>query len=721
MPNNIIHLKTILKKSFLAKTQRAQSFLRGFVSLWCIFFSFSSFAQEKKDPVNDDATEQKIENITETINQGSTSDKEVDFTTLLDKLNLYKEHPLNLNSASREDLQGIILLNDLQIQALLDHIEKFGKLISLEELQSIDGFDLETIHHILPFVKVNNLESNPPLNLKEMLAKGRNTFFIRYTQILEEQKGFSPNDESIGDTHRYYGSSAKIYARYRYTFNDRISFGITGEKDPGEEFFKGSQKQGFDFYSAHLFYSGAGWLKSLALGDFQVQYGQGLVLLSGLAFGKSADVLNIKKNTRGIVPYASADENLFMRGGAVSLGHKKIRLDLFYSNHRIDGNLQLKDTLTNEDIISSFDASGYHRDSSELANKHSIGKTISGGHLQYTGKKLSVGITGYSTLFSNNLVKTSHPYNQFDFSGSRNTNAGIDYTYIFGNVNFFGEIGRSDNGGMAILNGILASLDQNVAVSILHRHYDKDYQALESNALAENSNVVNEDGLYFGIQLRPTRSFLLNAYYDQFKFPWLRFSADAPTSGKEYLAQLTYTPSKTFEAYFKIKQQNKPANITADTHPISNQNDVEQVNYRFNVSYAVTSSISLANRVEYVTYKKGDNAEEKGIAVYQDLNYQPFKSRYSFSLRYALFDTDTYNTRVYVYESDVLYAYSIPSYYYRGNRFYVTLHYKLIRGIDMWLRYATTVYDNQKTVGSGLDQINGNQKSEVKAQIRFQF
>jgi DNA uptake protein ComE-like DNA-binding protein len=695
-------------------------FLNRLICFSVLFFSFSAFAQQKKDVESDDAVEQKIENITESINQNTTSDVEVDYTTLLDKLNTYKDHPLNLNTASREDLQNLTLLNDLQIQALLDHIAKNGKLISLEELQTIDGYDLTTIYNILPFVKVNEGTTNPTLNLKELFTKGKSTLFLRYQQVLEEQKGFTPPIDSTGDTHRYLGSQAKIYARYRYTFNDQVSFGITGEKDAGEEFFKGTQKQGFDFYSAHLFYHSNSWLKSLALGDFQAQYGQGLVLWSGLAFGKSSDVMAIKKNARGLVPYTSVDENLFMRGGAVALKYEKFQLDLFYSNHNIDGNIQVKDTLTQEEIISSFDEDGYHRDSSELSKKHTIGKAISGGHLQYHSGRLSIGVSGYSTLFSSNLVKTAQPYNQFDFTGNKNTNAGIDYSYVWSNINFFGEVGKSDNGGMATINGILASLDQNIAVSILHRHYDKDYQALESNALAENTNVVNEDGLYFGIYLKPARAFTFTAYYDQFKFPWLRFSVDAQTEGTEYLAQLTYTPSKTFEAYFRIKQQNNPKNIAADTHPISNQENIEQVNYRFHISYQATSSISLANRVEYVNYQKGDGTPEKGYMVYQDVIYQPFKSKISFSARYALFDTD-YNTRIYAYESDVLYAYSIPSYYYRGSRFYITTHYRIMRGIDCWLRYGTTIYDNQATVGSGLDVINGNQKSEVKAQIRFQF
>jgi DNA uptake protein ComE-like DNA-binding protein len=699
------------------------SFLRKiFLAIACpvFLFSTSAFAQKKQDVAGEDAVEQKIETITESINQSEASDKELDYTTLLDQLNRYKEHPINLNNASRTDLENLSLLSGLQIQALLDHIDKNGKLISIEELQSIEGFDSKTIYNIQPFVKVSEQSTMPRLKFREALTQGRSVLFIRYSQILEEQKGFSPPDPANNDTHRYYGSAAKIYTRYRYTYNDQLSFGITGEKDAGEEFFKGTQKQGFDFYSAHLFYNGNSWLNSVALGDYQAQYGQGLVLWSGLAFGKSADVMSIKKGARGLVPYTSVDENLFMRGGAVSLTHKNFQLDLFYSNHKIDGNVQAKDTLTEEEFVSTFEEDGYHRDSSELAKKHSVGKTISGGHFQYTGKRLSIGFTGYSTMFSQPLQKDLQPYNKFDFSGDHNTNGGIDYNYVYRNINFFGEIGRSDNGGMATLNGLLASLDPNVQVSILYRHYDKDYQALESNALAENSHPANEDGLYFGIFMKPARYFTLSGYYDQFKFPWLRYQVDAPTKGNEYLAQLTYTPSKTFETYFRIKTQNKPKNITADTHPISNQYDVQQTNYRFHITYVISSSVSLANRVEYVDYKKGATPE-KGYVLYQDVNYQPHKSKLSFTARYVLFDTDTYDTRIYAYESDVLYAYSIPSYYYRGSRFYIMAHYRIIRGIDCWVRYGTTVYDNQQTVGSGLDEIDGNRKSEIKAQVRFQF
>jgi hypothetical protein len=692
--------------------------VRVFLSLLFLFFSASSFAQQKDEPVNDDATQQKIENIAENTTE------DVDVNTLLDKLNYYKDHPLNLNTASREELEDLLLLDDLQIQALLHHIKENGALIALEELQTIDGFDLETINKILPYVKISGDGGVNKITVKKLLTDGRSNLFFRYQRVLEEQNGYTAPVDSTGDTHRYLGSSAKIYSKYRYTFGNSISLGVVGEKDAGEEFFKSTQPDGFDFYSAHAFYRGTRFVKAVALGDYYVQYGQGLTLYSGLSFGKSSDVINIKKNARGILPYSSVDENAFMRGAAAAFGVKDFQLDVFYSSHKIDANVvSSTDSVIADDnfIVSSFVEGGFHRDSSELADKHALTETLYGGHLQYKKRNLNIGTTAYKTLYGKALVKNVQPYNQFEFQGKENLNTGVDYNYVFRNINFFGEAGRSDNGAMAYLNGALVSLDSRVAVSLLHRHFDKDYQALLSNAFGENSKVANEDGFYFGITTKPYRTIILNAYYDRFHFPWLRYQVDAPSSGKEYLAQLTFTPSKKFETYFRIKEQIKPENIPDDVYIISRLQDIKQTNYRFNIKYKISDAVTLGNRVEFVSLVKGEDKPLGGFMVYQDISYKPLKSRFSFSARYVLFDTDNYDTRLYAYENDVLYSYSIPSYYYQGQRFYITTKFRIKRGIDLWLRYARTVYDNQTTVSSGLDEINANHKTEVKAQVRFQF
>ncbi len=691
--------------------------MRRSLTFFLLFFSSLLSAQIPVEPAADDVTEQKIEKIAEEAGE------DLDANTLLDKLNYYREHKINLNRTTREELKDLLLLSDIQVEAIFTHIALEGEFLAIQEIQTIDELDQETIFRILPFVTIDNALLFEKFALRKIFAEGKNSIMIRGQQVLEEQAGYVMQNDSTYDANQSYaGSQQKIYARYRYTYGNRISLGFTGEKDAGEQFFKGNQQQGFDFNSAHLVIKGKGFFRTIALGDFQAQYGQGLVLWSGLAFGKSTDVMNLKRNARGILPYSSSDENAFMRGGAIALGIKKFQLDIFYSNHKIDGHVvNSEDTITVEDIIASFQTGGYHRTSSEYRDRKTVTESYAGGHFNYKSTNLTMGITALSTKYSLYRFPIPNSYNKYDFSGDHNFNSGFDISYLYRNVSLFGEVGQSMNGAMGYLGGALVSLDPRFALSLLHRHFDRDYHALKSNAVSENSKDQNETGTMVGISAKPIRYFQFNAYYDQFSFPWLKYQVDAPSKGYEYLAQLNYTPNKTFDAYFRIKQQNKPENFPGDQVLINGLQDVVQTNYRFNIKYKISKAFTLANRIEYVILEKESIGTQSGFMIYQDVHYKPMKSKISFSLRYILFDTDSYDTRIYAYENDVLYAYSIPSYYYKGSKYYLLVHYSIVRGIDCWVRFGRTAYNNQQTTGSGLDIIDGSHKTEVKAQIRFQF
>lgn len=664
--------------------------------------------------------EQRIEIIAE-INE----DADIDYTTLFDELSYFYEHPIELNNTDLEELQQLYLLSDFQINALLDHIEKNGKLITIYELQSIDGFDVSTIQNIMPFVKVNRDFNAPSITFKDMMKEGNHELFLRFTRILEDQEGYAPIEDSVlaeSPNRRYLGDPNKLYARYRFKFRQNVSWGFTAEKDQGEEFFTGSQQNGFDFYSAHLFLRDFGKLKSVALGDYHVQFGQGLTFWSGLAFGKSADVMGIKRNPLGLRPYASVDENLFMRGAATTIALGKWEFTAFYSNKNIDANISDADTLDNNQlVVTSFQNSGFHSTPGELFDKDAIEETYYGGNISYKTRRLSVGITAAHGTYGGNVERGLSFYNQFEYNGADNTVMGLDYSYLKGNFNFFGEFSRSSNGGMAYMNGVLISLDPKIAVSILHRNYGRDYQSVHSNALAESSRPVNEKGLLMGVTAKPHKHLTFSTYFDRFEFPWMRFQADAPSHGYEYLAQVNYKPSKKMEMYFRVRKRIRPRNTPLDIPDIDFVATRDQVSYRYNISYKLSDAISFRNRVEYTEFKLTGQGVEKGFLIYQDINYKPLSSPWSINFRYALFEMESYDARIYAYESDVLYAFSIPAYYNRGTRMYLTLRYKIRRGIDLWLRYAQWFYNDRDVIGSGLTEINGNTRSEVKAQLRFRF
>ncbi len=690
-----------------------------FVFILCPFAIYSQNKEDEKNKIIEKRVEYLIEDAEES---------DADYTTIFDQLSYFYDHPLNLNRADLNELEELGILTSIQINNLLAHIEQNGKLMTLEELQTIDGFDTDVIKMLLPFVKVSSDVDNAQLSFNELIKNGENQLFVRYVTVLEEKKGFSPTTDSAlaaSPNSRYIGDEAKLYTRYRYKYGNHLSIGFTAEKDAGEEFFTGTQKQGFDFYSGHFFIKNQGKIKQLAFGDYQAQFGQGLTYWSGIAFGKSADIMLIKRSAIGLKPYTSVDESRFLRGGGIALQFNKIEATAFYSYNNVDANIELADSSTQDNevlSVTSVQQTGLHRTFNEIEDKDAITQQQMGGHLAYKTRRLNFGVTGVYSELNSDFNPNLATYSQFRNNDNQQTNIGVDYNWIYKNFNFFGEFSKSLDAGSAFVSGALITLDPRFSVAVLYRDYQRNFQPISSAGLGEASTNENEKGTYMGFIAKPAKKFTLSAYYDQFTFPWLKFGINAPSGGYQYLAQLTYKPSKKMEMYVRIREKDKLENTAVDLNEgIDYLVHEKQTNYRYNFAYKISESFKIKSRVELVNYDKEESPYEVGYIIYQDIIYKPKSSPFSFSFRYGIFDTDSYNSRIYAYENDVLYMFSIPAYYNRGTRTYLTLRYKVMRGIDVWLRYGLTYYDNVDVISSGLEEIQGNHKQEIKAQIRFKF
>lgn len=670
-------------------------------------------------PDDDDASEnleQRIESIAE------QTDAELDYTQLTESLQYFYKHPINLNRTNFAELSELGLLSDIQIQHLLDHIVKTGALLSLYELQAVEGFDLQTIYSILPFVKISGDNIRKQWNLKDVIDNSKSQLFVRFTRVLQDQQGYLPASDSLleaSPNSRYLGSPFKLYTRYKFTYYNLLSVGFTTEKDYGEEFFKGSQKSGFDFYSAHFFIKNLGPMNVLALGDYNLQFGQGLTMWSGLAFGKSSGAIAIKKNGRGITPYTSVDENRFMRGAAGMFSVKDFNIYTFVSYKKLDANIS-SDSLDGENfLISSLTESGLHNTPSTLIDKDIISEFVSGARIEYNKYRFKMGVTGVYTRFGQDIPVGDQLYKMYHFSGRENINTGLDYTLLLNNTNIFGEFARSMNGGFATLNGIMTSPDRFLTLSFLHRYFSKDYQVFYATAFQEASSVTNEHGLYLGGEIRFSRRWNITSYTDLFSFPWLKYRVDAPSSGIEMLAQVNFRPKKRNHLYFRFKQENKQIN-SSETYLNILQPTIKR-SWRAHASYPISDNVTLKTRAELLTYNDGDEPLRNGFLIYQDISYRKNNSPFSFSARYALFDTDSYDERIYAYENDVLYAFSIPAYYYKGSRLYFVVHWTAAKGIDFWARITHTHFSDRDEISSGLNMINGSAKTELKVQMRLKF
>lgn len=679
-----------------------------------IFYHTSNGQTGKSDPVKENIIERFIETISENTEQ------EIDYTALLEDLYYYYDHPINLNQTKPEELKQLYLLNELQINSLFEYIKRHGPLLSIYEIQFIQGWDDETIYSLLPFVEVLPPKQQKTPKFRDVFRYGKHELVARYAQILENSKGFLMNDTN--STEGYLGDPSQLFFRYRFTYRNRVSVGFVAKKDWGEEFFSGTQPYGFDFYGAHLFLKDIGPFKKIACGDYNLQFGQGLTLWTGFGYRRTALAMNIKRFPSDIRPYTATNQAFFNRGIATKVKIGQIYLTGFLSYKPLSVNVTLSDSITGEAInFSSFYESGLHRTLSELDKKNRIYELLTGGNVTFRAKKWNVGITGVYTHYSAELVLSNLLYNLYRFQGDRLFNIGLDFNWLVGKFYLFGELAFDKNGAHAFLQGVQTNLSGNFGLSLLIRDYSIKYQNMNSNAFGECSEAQNERGVYLGFTASPIQKFNLMGYVDVFQFPWLRYNVDAPSTGYEFLLQATYIPNRRTETYLRIRRSNTQQNSTIQdqfTDPII---DIVRTNYRFNFTFEVSKQLKLKNRIELVTLEQPDKPFRWGYLIYQDVIYKPAIIPLDVSTRFAVFNTDDYDTRLYAYENDVLYSFSVPSYFYQGMRYYVQAKYDIIKGLSVWFRIAQSYFLNRQTIGSGLDEINGNTRTEIKVQIRYRF
>jgi hypothetical protein len=657
------------------------------------------FAQE--DSFLKDILESAAENLSE----------DVDLYELTERLNYIRSHPINLNSTTSAKLKQLVFLSPLQINNLLRHLEVNGKLLDLAELQSIDGFDLLTIGRLVPFVTIGKVEVTK-LTLKGIRDLGTNDLMIRYGRVLEVPKGFTDLPGS-----RYLGSQDRMLVRYKYAYHTKMTFGMVMEKDAGEYFTQG--KIIADHFSANLTLNQIGVFKKVIIGDYSLQFGQGLTLWSGFGFGKGPDVTSVAARDVGLRSYSSANEASFFRGFASTLQVvKNIEFTSFISYRKRDGSLKIWPDSTT--TIQTINESGYHRTKTELKNQNSLTQLTFGGALQYLSDNLNIGFVTYQSKYDQNFVTGNSAYNKYAFTGKALLNTGLHYSYTFKNLYAYGEVAHSLDGGWAVVNGLLVSLSPKFSAVVLHRNYDRDYRSFFSNAVGENTDVANEQGFYTGLNFTPNKKFIYSVYFDYFKFPWLKFRVDSASEGHEVLVQGVYLPKKTLKILFRLKRELKQQNPDA-TDKTTGLKDVFKGSARAAIDWRLSKTIDFQQRIELSIYKKGENDQEMGKLIYSDFNFHRPSSKISGNIRVAYFDTPSYNSRIYAYEDDVLYGSSFGAYLDKGFKTYGNMRYRVTRKMDVWARYSIIVYRDKETISSGLDEIAGNQKSDVKIQVRYQF
>jgi hypothetical protein len=489
-------------------------------------------------------------------------------------LEAYRRHPLSLNNAAAAELTSLGLLTALQVSQLISYREQLGKLLSIYELQAIPGFDEATISMILPYVKVT--DDSPP-------EKGVHTILLR------TRPGYS-------------------MGRYRYHQTNRISTGILVKNN---------------FYTAHLFLQRRRHLKALAIGDFTVNMGQGLINWQALATGKGGIVTHIKREGEILKPYSSAGADLFYRGAGIT-----------WQQGHLEG--------------TGFIADG-----------------MMGGDLSLVYPQAHIGFNWVQQCMS------------------------IDYAATRRNYHLFGEIAMSGNHHTGMIMGVLATIGKVGDLAMFYRKYDTDYQPVHADAMGENSQPVNEEGLYTGICLHSIRHLQVDLYADVFHFPWLQYRTTAPSAGQEVLAALTYTPAKDTKLYARYLYTQKQQQ--AGDGFIPPLVAVIKRNYRFQLTTQLSKGYTWKSRVEVNAY-----GNQYGGLFQQELVCQLSSWPLRLTLAYTKFSTGGTDTRFYLLDRSVMYNYGLSQLYGSGALQSCTLRWKQGKNLTGWAKLDRVAGDHPK-------------------------
>ncbi len=679
------------------------------------FLSLFSCVARAQDAVA--TTDQLIADIFEQYT--AENDDDIDYDTFYEELMYFAENKINLNKTTREELERLPFLSDIQVENIISHIYRFGALQTIYELQLIDGLDMTDIRRMLPFVIVGEgVDTVKKIYWRDLIRYGKNELFLRLDKGLESKEGyqFLPEEEENAtdeNAKKYIGDSFYHSLKYRFHYKDRVQVGVTAEKDAGEQFI-GKKHTGYDFYSITAQLKDFGKFKSIVVGDYRANFGQGLVLRSDFGMGKSSYVLNVIPRNSGLKKYSSTDENNFFRGVGATVRLGKFDVSAFYSNKMIDAD-------TTNGLFSGSYTTGLHRTLAEMTKKHTVNQQVVGGNVTFTYSMIQFGITAVNTLLDNRLQPDKTTYNYFYFEGKQQTTAGLHYRMRWQKLNVFGETAMTDNGAMATINGFSFIPLSQVNLVVMHRYYSPEYDTFYATAFSETSRINNESGFYLGAEIRPYKKWKISAYADSYRFPWAKYGIDVPSVGADYLLQADYAARRNISMFWRFKYEEKQGNVSQTESAMPVVAPIQKLSMRYSLSYNF-GNFSFKNVLEGNQVRKADAPWTYGVIASQDVSYDFKTIPLKVDFRYQFFDALKYENRVYSYEKDVLYAFSIPMYFGLGNRYYLNLKYELNKQLSLWFKIAQTIYaDDREVLSSGNETIAGNKKTDARFLLKWEF
>jgi hypothetical protein len=646
------------------------------------------------------------------------ADSQPDIELLQERFDELREHPLDLNTATREELEAIPLLPDALIQNILYYRDRYHAFQTLQELLVVKDMNTPVYNLLTEVLIVKSVEKKEfTPTLKQLFQQGHHELSTRVDIPFYCREGYKIHSAATLEKNpnkQYLGNALYHNLRYRYHYGRRMEIGFTAEKDAGEPFFNRMNKKGYDFYSPYVIIRNYRKLSVLALGNYRLDYGYGLVMNSGFNMGKTATVSTMDSRSEGITKHSSTGEYRYFQGMAAGIRWtNRLQSDVFYSYRAMDATV---DSLW----ITALKTDGYHRLPREVAKKNQVVNQVIGSNIRYRGKYFRVGLTGVYHVFNKLLKPELTGYKRYAMHGRQFGNVGANYKVFLRRFTLFGETALDCHGRIATLNALSYSPSANRRFIVMNRYYDYRYQSMYAQAMSESSGVQGESGIYIGLETRLMRYVHLNGFVDGFYFPWKKYRLSrAGTKGVDTQWQLTYQPRNELEMWIKYRYRQKYRDLTEGSSTLT----LPYIQHKayYTLQWSPTAVWKCRLKVNYgQVHSQGRKASQGGLLAGQ-VGYQPTTLPLGADLSLSVFRTDDYDSRQSVYEKSVLYAFSSTSFYGRGYRAALVMHWDVNSHWTLQCKWGATHYFDRSSIGSDLDRIDGRNKCDLNLLVRMKY
>lgn len=626
-----------------------------------------------------------------------STDSETPPGQILDRLLRLQDRPLDLNTATPEDLLTIPGVTAREARAVDSLRARLGRFVDTGQLDSLEQVFPGLGATIRPYVDVTR-------SLRSVAGDGSPEieWRSRVQKDLQPRRGYLDGS--------FAGSQVNHYHRVELTFLENFAAGGLVEKDAGEPWSDG-------FRSGYLDLGGMPGGTRAILGDFVFGGGQGLVFSKSATFDRGVASGSVRRPGGGPEPSRSADESRYLRGIALTATPLPgLRLTGMYSSR--DRSAAVDD----EGVVTSFDASGLFRTEGERRRNHAVREKTFGGRASWGNPEAwDAGVSFSRTDL--NAVYLPEPSRSI--GGSAFTATGIDLWIRTGDVLWFGEAAHATGGGFAGTGGAIASIGLRTEAAVSYRSYGADFITLHGAGTGQGQDTRNEQGVTFGLSSRVSRVLALNASFDQYRHPWHTPLRVFPSAGSEtFIEALVHPrPRLEFSARYTVRATESGERVTDS---LSRERVVQverrQHNVRLTAVMEPVRRVRLRTRVEIVDVALDlPGRHERGLLLYEDLTcaVTPWLTA---EARLVFFDTESYDTRIYEYENDLRGAFANPALYGRGRRWYV-----LLRSAPAWdiltlsCKYAVTQREGVRAISSGLTEIAGDLDDRFGLQLDLRW